>query len=237
MSDFLIKHWEVILDAAAKIAAIFAVIGIWVAYRQYKHSVDLAKINERRASIELAARECARYGNELTTQAVQLLQEIDKSGCEYLKHCKLIKENQQLKLDASAVTAEDKEKMKKHLLEAVRVVNSMEGFAIPFISGVADNKIGFVECGRSFTDTFEVLFPFYCFSNLQDYYKASQELYWRWKKQIADAEFERQHLQVGKQFFVLTAERLEREKAHSRSALILAAFFRKIADQLAKPRN
>ena len=237
MSDFLIKHWVVILDTAAKVAAIFGVIGIWVAYHQYKHSVNLAKINERRAAVELAARECARYGNELIKQAVGLLQKIDKSGCQYLKHCKLNKDDKQLKLDATALTEEDRVTMKEYMLEAVGVVNSLETFSIPFVRGVADNETGFVECGRSFIEIFEACFPLYCLSNLQDYYKASQELYWRWRKQIADVELERQHSQAGKQFFVLTAQRLEREKANSRLALTLAGWFRKIAEQLSKPRN
>jgi len=236
MTDFLIQHWQALLDAAAKVATIFAVVGLWVAYRQYKHSVNLAETNERRAAVELAARECAHYGSDLTKQAVGLLQKINESGCEYLKHCKLIKEDQQLKLDVTAVSEEDKAKMEQHVIEAACVVNSLEGFAIPFVSGVADNKTGFVECGRSFTQIFEAFFPLYCFSNLQDYYRSSQELYWRWKKQIDEIELERQTSQAGKQFFVLT-EKLVREKSNSRLAQALASWLRKVAEQLSNSKR
>lgn len=236
MCDFLIKHWAVLLDASAKVVTIFACIGLWVAYRQYKHSLNLARTTERRAAVELASRECAHYGSVLMKQLADLIQKIEESGCEYLKHSKVIKEDQQLKLDATAVTEEDRQKLKKHLTEIMCVLNSLEGFAIPFASGVADDEIGFMECGHSFVKIFEERFPLYCVSNLEHYYKASQNLYWRWKKRFDQAELERQHSQAGKEFFVLT-EKLVREKSNSRIALALASWLKAIAEQLSKPRK
>lgn len=236
MIDYLRIHWAILLDAAAKMATVIAAIGIWVAYCQYKHSVKLAQTNERRAAVELAARECARYGSDLIKQLKQLADKIELSGCEYLKHCKLIKESQQLKLDTSAVTEEDRQKMREHSSETVCVVNSLEGFAIPFVRGVADDSVGFVECGRSFVTIFEKYFPLFCISNLQHYYKSSQTLYWRWRKQIEQEELERQHSQAGKEFFVLS-EKLVRGKSNSRFALALASLFKKMAEELSKPRT
>jgi len=222
------------LDSAAKVVTILAGIGLWVAYRQYKHSVNLARTNERRAAVELAARECARYGSELMKQVAELLQEIDKSGCEYVQHCKVIKDGSQVRLDTSAVTEVDKQKVKAHGAKITCVLNSLEGFAIPFTSGVADDQVGFVECGRSFVNSFEDNFSLYYTFNLQHYFKSSQALYWRWRNQIDREELERQHSQAGKDFFVLT-EKLVRGKSNSRFQLALASWLRKKAEQLSKP--
>ena len=120
-----ITHWMPLLDAAAKLAAIVGVVGLGFAYCSYRHSVRIAERNERRASVELAARECDRYGRELLKQLADLGQEIEKSGCDYVKHCKLIKEDQQLKLDASAVTQEDREKIRRHDAQTMCVLNSL----------------------------------------------------------------------------------------------------------------
>jgi hypothetical protein len=234
MRDFLIQHWAAILDAGAKVVTIFAGIGLWVAYRQYKHSVNIAKNNERRAAVELAARECARFGDEITKKILALKLEIEKSGCDYLKHCKVIKEPEQMKLDTAAVTEDDNQKMTKLFPHIIDVLNALEGFAIPFASNVADDKLGFTECGRSFVAFFENLFPLYRV-NLQDFYKSSQILYWRWKKLASQQDLERQHSQAGKEFFTLTAK-LVNEKSKSRLASALASWFRKAAEQLSKPR-
>lgn len=230
-----VTHWMPLLDAAARIVAIIGVVGLGFAYCSYRHSVRIAERNERRASVELAARECDRYGRELLKQLADLGQEIERSGCDYVRHCKLIKEDQQLKLDASAVTQEDREKIRKHSAQTMCVLNSLEGFAIPFASRVADDRVGFIECGSSFVDVFEKIFPLYCLSNLQHYYKSSQEIYWRWKKQLDQEELEREHAQAGKEFFVLT-EKLVRGKSNSRVALWVAAKLKELSERVSQTK-
>ena len=231
--NFLANHWATLLDAASKGATVIAAIGIWVAYRQYRHSVKLAQTNERRAAVELAARECARFGSETLKQIEQLGKIIEISGCEYLKHCKLIKEGDHIRLDSSALTEIDRQKIKEHSSEIMCVVNSLEGFAIPFAGNVADNEVGFVECGRSFVKIFEGLFPLFCLSSLQHYYKSSQTIYWRWRKQIEKQELERQHAQAGKEFFTLT-EKLVKGESNSWAAGKVAAGLRELAERLSK---
>jgi hypothetical protein len=230
-------HWMPLLDAAAKIAAIFGVIGLGFAYCQYRHSVRIAERNERRAAVELAARECARYGSVLMKQLVELNQKIKQSDCKYLEHYKIIKEGEQLKFDATAVTAEDKQRIEVYMPEIMCVLNSLEGFAIPFATGVADDDVGFMECGRSFVTIIENNLGLYSFSDLNHYYLSSQKIYVRWKKRINDQKIERHHLEIGKQFFVLTAERLEKENPKSRIALTLAKILRKVADKISTSKS
>jgi hypothetical protein len=117
MMNFLENHWSTLLDALSKGATIVAAIAIWVAYLQYRHSVRLAQMNERRAAVELAARECDRYGREIV-ELDKLVKKINESGCKYLEHCKVVKENdkedQKLLVDSSAVAEEDKKKIDEY---------------------------------------------------------------------------------------------------------------------------
>lgn len=234
MCDFIINHWAALLDAASKLATVIAAVGIWVAYRQYRHSVTLAQTNERRSAVELAARECARFGDEITKKLLALNQEIEKSGCEYQKHCKVIKELEQIKLDTTAVTDEDNQKINKLFPQILDMLNSLEGFAIPFASNVADDKVGFSECGRAFVDFFENLFPLYRV-NLRDYYQSTQNVYWRWKKQANQMELERQHAQAGKEFFILS-EKLVKGGANSWFSRKIAVALRELAEQFSKSK-
>jgi hypothetical protein len=228
MSDFLIENWAVILDASAKVLGCLA---LWLAYLRYKHSVELAKRKERRSAIELAARECARYGTELLAKILELSKEIET--CNYIKRCKIIHDDQQIRLDTSEVMEDDKRQIMEYAPKIVNVMNSMEGFAIPFASNVADDGVGFVECGRAFVDHFERMFPLYCLANLQQYYQASQHVYWRWKKRLRQQELEQQHLQVGKEFFILS-ERLLSSKSNSWLARSFAEKLRAVAKRLSK---
>lgn len=214
MTEFLIKQAPVI-DVVAKLAGIAMVIGLFFASRQYRHSVRVAERKERRAAVELAARESSRYGLNLLRNVKELHEQIAHSECDYLKHCRLIKSENGLRVDASEVTPEDREKIQTHATKIMEVLNSLEGFAIPFAEGVADDRVGFIECGRSFVQTVEEIAPLYCCCPLKDYFRSSQILYMRWRKKIEQEDKDRKYVQAGKDFVVMSAHMIK-ERTKSR---------------------
>jgi hypothetical protein len=199
-----ITHWLPLLDATAKLAAISAVFGLWLAFCQFKHSVRIARKNERRLAVELAAKECTNYGAALLPQLIKLQKDIENSGCQFFKHFKLIRGENDLKSDASAVTEEDYNELNQYIPETLRLLNLLEGFSIPFAAGVADDRVGFIECGRSFVRIFEQFFGLYARHELKHYYPATQTLYWNWRRQIIKDDRSRMHLNAGREFFTLT---------------------------------
>ena len=212
MIEFLVKNVPVI-DVVAKLAGIATVIGLFFAYRQYKHSVRVAERKERRAAVELAARECSHFGTQLLPDVEKLLKQIN--DCDYLKHCILTKSEDGLRVDASAVTPEDREKIQTHATEIMKKLNSLEGFAIPFAENVADDRVGFIECGRTFVKTIEIIAPFYCFCPLKDYYRSSQALYMRWRKKIEQEDKDGKYVQASKDYIVMSAQMIK-ERTKSR---------------------
>ncbi|HXI72528.1 MAG TPA: hypothetical protein VNN22_19465 [Verrucomicrobiae bacterium] len=235
MIEFVI-HWMPLLDATAKIIGIIAIFGLVLAFCQYKNSVRIAERNERRAAVELAARECTNYGSVLTPQFIKLRNDIEVSGCQFFLHFKLIREENNLKPDASAVTEEDYSKLKEHIPETLRLFNSLEGFAIPFAAGVADDSVGFVECGRSFVSHFEQFFGLYARHELKHYYPSTQTLYWSWRRQITKDDRRRMHLNAGREFFALT-ESLIREESDSKVLRAMAPLLKKVNDELFKDQK
>ena len=231
-----ITHWAPLLDAAAKIAAIIGVVGLGFAYCQYKHSVSIAEKSDKRAAVELAARECTHYGAVLMPQLLKLRKDIEDSGCQFFKHFKLIREENELKSNTSEVTEEDYKKLNECFPDILRFLNALEGFAIPFAAGVADNRVGFIECGRSFVDLFEGHFGLYAAHELKHYYQSTQTLYWSWRKQIEKDDRRRMHLNAGREFFTLTVS-LVREDSNSKVLLAAASLLRKAADDLSKRRR
>lgn len=226
-----ITHWLPLLDAIAKIATTAGVVGLLLAYFQYKHAVRIAKRADRRASVELAVKECTNFGGILMPELMKVSKGIDGSGCEFFKHFKLIRDRDTLKPDTSAVTDTDYAKLNEHQHETLRLLNLIEGFAIPFVAGVADNEVGFVECGHTFVQTFELLFGLYSRHDLKRIYPSTQALYWRWRKQLEVDERRRMTLDAGRQFFALTEE-IVRTESNSKTLVFASSFLKWISEQL-----
>lgn len=171
------------LQDAANIATIVGAAGILIALFEYRHSVKIAKQQDRRASVELAARECTQFGTEI-------LKEFQELGCKIESQTGFLREStieitaNNLRYDTTKVSPEELAKMKPLADEALRVLNRLEGFAIPFVAGVADDGIGFVECGRAYVQLFEKYCPLMIFTSNKHYYQSTQKLYAKWKSRI-----------------------------------------------------
>lgn len=172
------------------------------------------------------------FGSVLLPQLLEFRKRIEGSGCPFFEHVKLIREEDSLKIDpTSAITADDYKKLDEHRSEIMRMLNSLEGFAIPFAAGVADDTVGFVECGRGFVAEFEQFFGLYSRYELKHYYASTQLLYWRWRNRIKSDDHRRMCLQAGREFFTLT-EALIRGESNSKSSRFMASLLRRITKEL-----
>jgi len=172
------------LQNAANIATIVGAAGILIALFKNRHSVKIAKQQDRRASVELAARECTQFGTEILKQFQELGLKIEnQSG--FLREATVEITANNLRYDTTKVSPEELAKMKPLADDAFRALNKLEGFAIPFVAGVADDGIGFVECGRAYVQLFERFCPLMTFTNNKHFYQSAQKLYAKWKSRIA----------------------------------------------------
>lgn len=138
MLDFFFQHWSEILDVIYKVSGIALVIGLLFAYQQYKKTA------------ELAAAQCDHYGGQLQKLAGDLHRKIREKQCEFFTRAKVIINENQITLDTTGIRPEDQKKMLEHFEEITLLLNAIEGFSIYFASDVADDNIGYIECGRGF---------------------------------------------------------------------------------------
>ncbi len=217
------------------LGTITACIGTTYAVKQYKLAARLAKDKERRDSIVLAASECTRYGTILLPELNRLSQQMRDSGCEYFKHFKFERLPGELQPDISAITPEDEKQMEPFGIEYMRLLNSLEGFAIPFDWKVADDDVGFATCGPSFILVFEYLFAISCRSDLKRYFGASQRLYFRWCQRTEFYEQRQKHL-TDLQRGLDSSEAILRQHTSSPLILLPLSAARRMIDELAKPK-
>ncbi len=225
-----IKHWMPLLDAFAKFAGIVAVCGLWFAYRQYKLAVKNSARTEERAAVVLAASESKTFGTEIVPEILKLRKGIADAGCKYLDNFKTIHRTGTLDPDTTAVTEDDRKKLEPFNEQIAVVLNSIEGFAIPFVMGVAEDKVGFLECGASFVRAFESNFPLYSRHDLKIYYRSTQTLYFRWKERLELLELQKRQAAAAKEFFSLSAQVIDNH-AKSKSMRMAARFFQSLADR------
>jgi hypothetical protein len=179
------------------------IIGLWVAYKQYKASVEIAKIAAKREAIKLAAEQAAVFGQSLLKKLPALRKRIEDAGCDYLQKCKVTADEEQIKTDASGVNEETRIKLREHGQEIATTLNELEAFAIFFATDVADDNVGFIECGPAFVNLFEEYFALYSTFKLDKYYRATQSLYWRWKKRMAQQQLMTECENLGNQAIVI----------------------------------
>lgn len=219
MLDFFFQNWSGILDVIYKISGIALVIGLLFAYQQYKKTAEqtqtqigLSKINAKREAICLAAAQCDHYGGQLQKMAGDLHRKIRERKCEFFTRTKVIVKEEQITLDTTGMRPEDQKKILEHFEEITLLLNAIEGFSIYFASNVADDNIGYIECGRGFVKYFEDNFGLYCIENrVHNYYKATQALYWRWKKRLVAEELVKQHAELAKQISI-TRQKIDPSK-------------------------
>jgi hypothetical protein len=219
MLDFFFQNWLEILDVIYKASGIALVIGLLFAYQQYKKTaeqtktqVELAKKSAKREALCLAAQQCDHYGRDIMTKSGNLIRNLQNKKCEFLARAKVTIGENQIGLDASGIRPEDNKKILEHYAEITLVLNSIEGFAIYFASDVADDNIGYIECGRSFVKHFEDCFALYCINQrIEIYFKATQALYWRWKKRLLTEELVKHHQELTKQM-TITSQKIDPSK-------------------------
>jgi len=169
-------------------SASLAFVGAVVALLSFWFSVNVARRNSRRAAVELAARECTKFGTETMPTLAEIQKRLEEAGCEYYQHFRTIADSERLEPDTTLVTSIDKEILKTEELAIRKALNAVESFAIPFCEGVAATDVGFTHCGPAFVWTFDKYFCLFCWSDFEWLYPSTQELYWVWRREIEFVE-------------------------------------------------
>ena len=215
-----------IAERAASVTTIIgwtaALIGLYYANRRHKHAVQVASQRNRRAEIELAIRQCTHFGTVLLPKMANLRQELEKAAPNYFTRFKCIKGKGRIDPDDKEVTREDIDALRPYRTSIAEVLNSIEAFAIPFATNVADDRIGYIECAPAFLRLFEMNFALYSRVDLKCMLLATQHVYFRWKEQEETLQRQLKLEATGEAFFAATKELIEKDSRTRHSWLALA---------------
>jgi len=133
------------------------VIVVVIGLRQLKISKDISRISAKRESYRLAAEQCGYY----FTHTIPLQNELDKSirdkKVTFFNESKVQINGGKIKIQYPKNT--DLEQLINITPEILKVYNNMEAFSLFFISGVADDVIGFSSVGATFCYEVRKLLP------------------------------------------------------------------------------
>lgn len=212
-------------DLASKIAAIVLVFGLWVAYKQYRRTVamhtdsnSLAKKNAQREAVKLAAERADHFGSVIIPQMARLDSALKAANATLFTKVKFVFNEDSMHCDASGLKKADFEPLDKCGAELSAAFNAIEGFAVYFASDVADDNIGYLECGRAFISFFEKYFLVIGRQHQLGYFKAMVALYWRWKKRCIAEDLAREHSELRKKIEI-TQGKLNQDDLKPRPAM------------------
>lgn len=184
--DFLLnEEIRFILEGLYYFAGIILSISVVVAIVQLRQSKKLSQMHSKRDAAKVAVQQCNYFGKEIVQDVTHLLKLFDDKKITLLHDVTVEFSKEGMSCNTSSLSQEQLALLGECSMEMSKTMNMLEGFALMFSTGVADEDIGFLSCGRGFVRIFEQLFPIYALHrSLDDYYKGTQTMYWRWKKRI-----------------------------------------------------
>ncbi|AMF92960.1 hypothetical protein AL536_05745 [Vibrio fluvialis] len=194
------KEWlEIAYYFAGIVVSIVAVLGlsqvrllrkqITVAKEDIQTTKSIARTNSRRAAIELAVSENRRFAETCIQASVKIRKFCTRNEVSYLQDILFERTENGFKLDTSNINAESTKKMVEIEEYINELVNGLESYALYFIGGVADEKMGFLSNGKQYIATCELAFKFFPIADIEDDdFEAVKALYFKWRKMLKEKE-------------------------------------------------
>ncbi len=188
--DYLASpHFKYLLEILYYISGIVLAAGLFIAIRQLQQQRELSKIRNRRDAFKIAAERCDYFGKEMIPLVNTLLKDFEANHVALLKKCKVKRTDKGLQIHTEKYNKADEDNLNKYSERIIYIHNALDGYALFFVTGIADDNVGFLTCGKAFVDIFEELFPLYVLLDaLGDNTSSTQALYSRWREKITHSE-------------------------------------------------
>jgi hypothetical protein len=180
---WLFSDFETFTEWLRNHAPLLTFFGSMIALLSFRNSVKVAQQNSRRAAVELAARECGKFGIEVIPQFQTLEKKLEEAGCKYFQHFLTVHSTDALTPDFGLVTEDDRAVLRVNAVEITKAIHAVESFAIPFSDGVAARDVGFRECGPALIKIFERYFGLFAGGDFNWVFLATRRLYWQWRRE------------------------------------------------------
>jgi hypothetical protein len=182
-----LDQWLALIHPVLESLFFLATLAIaWFAYRgleQLRIAKDTARISARREAFKLAAEECRTFADRVIPLTWDIVGQVN--GLQLVSFANPT--FTVTKGDFTNHNFSDKQiEADLRKVNVIPAINSLEGFAIFFASGIAEESIGYRETGRAFCDLTAKLMPaiYLLRKQGQARYHCTLELYELWLNKL-----------------------------------------------------
>ena len=172
---------------AGPVLAIIAAVGLW----QIKIAKDTSKMIAKREAYKIAAEQCSYYLSIVVPLCNAFDEAVKSKGVTFY-------ENSSFEFDGDNIKVKFPDKV-EYLNSAavsnefVDLANSLEAFAVPFATGLADEKVGFFSVGTSYCQVIGKLLPeVLSIGDGTSYYRSAVRLFVLWHNKTREMEIQEQ---------------------------------------------
>lgn len=162
---------------------IAAYLGLWQIVelkKQNKISRKTRKLVEKRESLKLAADLCDHFNRNIIPKMDLFVSVLKERNLDFFNKAKIQISNDSVSIEYDTTT-ENSETIES--LKAYDVLNAIESFAIYFVSGLANKKLGFTTLGETYCDFIKRCLPVLIVYGSNSY-TSIWKLFYRWNNQI-----------------------------------------------------
>ncbi|PIB30960.1 hypothetical protein BFP77_02565 [Maribacter sp. 4U21] len=154
--------------------------------KQIKVAKQNSRTNNKREAFKSAAEQCCVFGEKIIPLEGNLRDEKHSFFDKF--NVKIKEKGFEIKPNGDVLEDEiDKLNNSKYITD---LLNSLEGFAVYFISGVAAEKIGYITTGRSYCEIVKRLMPVIALSFKNGHYKNLMLLFIEWNNRLEKEKLE-----------------------------------------------
>lgn len=185
----LVKKWAelayLLSGTGLLIIASFGLYQIKLAKSQLESAKNIFRKQSIRASYETAANECNRFSEKYFPLKVELEKFLREEKISFFKDAKVEESDGGFRVNYESIKEEELKSLSPQSAQLCNLLNTLEGFALYIVSGVADDDIAFHTLGKAFVEEAEYLSKILPFLDIeQDDCKAIWALYFKWKRRI-----------------------------------------------------
>jgi hypothetical protein len=198
---FLSSDFKSHLENIYFLSGVALTISLIVTIIQLRQSKQIARLASKREAFRLAAERCEFFGANIIPKWSAHIKELETEGVNYLDLCKVIISENKISIDRTLATKTDFEKFASKSKTTINLLNALEGWAIFFVAGIADDRVGYLSCGKVYVEIVEKLMPAVMHTGAwkDDTYKALHGLFFRWRDRLNQERLLKQQKEIAKQ--------------------------------------
>jgi hypothetical protein len=194
MTSGWVTNLRTVLELAFFASNIVIAVAVVLGLKQISLAKKIATSDAKRESLKFAAERCQYFADTCVTLQDKVSVEHRRLALTFLtKRLKFSIVNGEIVVEdfAQAARLALQVEFQKMPIDIVKCLNSLEAFAIPFASNVADDEVGFQETAATFCETADRLIGFVVLLRATGVrYESTMRLYDRWKSRLVAQNLE-----------------------------------------------